>query len=228
MRRIWKTVAGASLCLSAAVFAAQPSGTLVEKETKQQFDAVIDGGASGRSLVCTGVGVRKMTAFGVKIYAAAHWIDPAAAAGALSAWKGESADALATDQAFFDALAGADVEKRLRLVFVRAATGKQVSEGFGDSLKITYPTLPPEAKQFLGMVQSKLSVGDSLELRWLPGGTIEVYEKGALKGAIADNPAFGAAVWKMWFGGRLNDGHLATLKPELVSSIAALWAAPTD
>ena len=216
---------GVVLASVATAIAAHSNGKIVEKETKRSFDAVVDGAEAGRTLICTGVGCRKMTAFGVKIYAAAHWIDTAGAASALSSWKGRSAAQLAGDQSFYDALSSADFEKRMRLVFVHKATGKQVSEGFEDSLKISYRTLPPEAKKFLDMLEAKLSVGDAVEIRWLPGGTIEVYEKDKRIGVIEKNAKFADAVWKMWYGEKLADGHLKTLKKELLGNISAVWAA---
>ena len=68
--------------------------------------------------------------------------------------------------------------------------------------------------------------GETVEIRWLPGGTIEVYEKDKRIGAIEKNVEFAAAVWKMWFGEKLADGHLETLKKELLGNISAVWAAP--
>ena len=217
---------GVVLTLTATALAVQSNGKIVEKQTKRSFDAVVDGAEVGRTLTCTGVGCRKMTAFGVKIYAAAHWIDATGAVQALGSWTGRSPAQLAGDQSFYDAVASADFEKRIRLVFVHEATGKQISEGFEDSLKISYRTLPPEAKEFLDMLNAKLKVGDAVEIRWLAGGTIEVYEKDKRIGVIEKNAKFAAAVWKMWFGEKLADGHLKTLKKELIGNISAVWAAP--
>ena len=155
----------------------------------------------------------------------AHWIDADAAATALDSWKGRTAVQLAEDQSFYDALATVDIEKRFRLEFVHKATGKQVSEGFEDSLKIIYPTLPPDAKAFLGMFKSKLKVGDTVEIRWLPGGTIEVYENGARVDVLKTSIEFAGAIWKIWFNEKLADDHLVTVKKELLGNIQAIWDA---
>jgi len=217
---------GVVLALTATALAVQSNAKIVEKETKTSFDAVVDGAESGVTLTCTGVGCRKMTAFNVKVYATANWIDAAGAAQALGAWKGRSAAQLTADQSFYDALSTADVEKRIRMVFVHKATGKQVSEGFADSLNIIYDKkLPPKAQKFLNVLSAKLKVGDAVEIRWLPGGTIELYEKDQRVGVIEKDPAFAADVWKIWFGEKLADAHLETLKKELVGNIAAVWAA---
>jgi hypothetical protein len=206
------------LLIAATAAAVQGSAKIVEKETKKSFDAVLEG-ADGNTLTLTGVGCRKKSAFNVKVYAIAHWIDAKAAAEALSSWKGRSAKDLIGDQSFYDALVSADVEKRLRLIFVHKAKGKQVREGFDDSLPDT-----PEAKQFLAMFQANLKDGDVLDIHWLPGGTIEVHEKGKRIGAIEKNPTLAQDVWKMYFAKKVVDKHLATVKKELLSNAAAVWA----
>lgn len=94
--------------------------TIREPVTGKAFAARIQGAAPGVSLVCTGAACRTKTALGAKVYAIAHWIDPAAASSALAQWKGKTGAQLASDQAFFNALCSADAEKRLELVFVRS------------------------------------------------------------------------------------------------------------
>jgi hypothetical protein len=224
-RRGW--LAGFLLVAAAAVALAAPSaGKIVEPETERGFAATVQGAEDGRTLTCTGVACRKKTMLGVKVYAVAHWIDAAAAAQALAPWKGKPASELVKDQSFYDALSSVDVEKRMRLEFVHDATAKQVADGFRDSLELTYKKLPPEAERFLGMLQEKMELGDAVELRWLPGGNIELYEKDQLKGVVEENPTFATAAWKMWLGEKLADGHLETAKKDLVGNIAAVWEAP--
>jgi hypothetical protein len=205
------------LLIAATAAALHDSTKVVEKETKTSFESVLHG-ADGGHLVLTGAGCRKKTAFNAKVYAIAHWIDAKAAADALSSWKGRSAKDLVGDQSFYDAMVAADVEKRIRLVFVRKVKGKQVREGFDDSLPDT-----PQAKQFLAMFQANLKDGDVLDIHWLPGGTIEVHEKGKRVGAIEKNPTFAQDAWKMYFNKKVVDGHLETVKKELISNVAALW-----
>jgi hypothetical protein len=208
----------------AVMLAAAGADKVTEPQTGEAFDAQVKAVTPGVMLTCTGVGCRKKTAFGVKVYAIAQWIDPAGAHKALSEWQGKSGKDLAADQRFYDALSAADVEKRLGLVFVRDLEAKQIREAFGESLKFSYPQgLSPNADKFLALFASDVKKGQSIELRSLPGNVIEVAQNGATLGRLPADPDLSKAVWAIYFHEKLADDYLKALKPELISRIDAVW-----
>ncbi|MHC4429103.1 MAG: chalcone isomerase family protein [Planctomycetota bacterium] len=210
------------ICAALALGAAD---TITEPETERTFKTVLNGKSPEVQLVCTGVACRKKTTFAAKVYAIAHWIDGNAAEGALASWKGKTAEELRGDQGFYDALCSADIEKRFMLIFVRNVSGKQVREGFEDSLVLAYPDgkLPQVAKDFLALFQAKLKKGESIQIRSLPGGIVEVYDRRIRLGKLGPDPAFATAVWQMYFQEKVVDDHLAVVKKDLISRIDALW-----
>ena len=208
------------LCVAAAVAAADRQ--VVEKETGTKFAAKLKG-ASGKSLVCVGTACREKTMFAVNVYAIAHWVEAAGAKAALKKWKGKSGKALEKDQAFYDALSKADVEKRLRLVFVRDVESKKIREAFEDSLKNTFKPMPKVVKEFVALWKADLKEGNTMELRSLPGGTLEAYQNDKLLKRFEKNKELAAGVWQIWFQQKLADGYLKDVKKGLVSGIGAIW-----
>ena len=220
MSRIMWTM---SLAL-AVVLCAAADDKIAEPQTGESFDAQIKGVTPGVTLTCTGVGCRKKTVFAVKVYAIAQWIDPQGARKALSEWQGKSGKDLATDQRFYDALSSADIEKRLGLVFVRDLEAEKIRDAFRESLKFSYEKeLSPTAEQFLALFTADVKKGQSIELRSLPGGVIEVQQNGATLGRLAADPKLATAVWAIYFHEKLADDYLQTVKHELVSRIEAIW-----
>jgi hypothetical protein len=209
--------------LTVAALATAAGDKITEPETDKTFETVVKGASEGVQLTCTGVACRKKTAFAAKVYAIAHWIDAEGAAAALSQWRGQSGEALADDQAFYDALCGADVEKRLKLVFVRNVKAKQVREGFEESLVIAMPQLSREAQDFLALFQSNVKKGQSIEIRSLPGGIIEASQDGKKLGRLEPDLQLATDIWKMYFQKKLVDNHLEAVKPRLISRISSIW-----
>jgi hypothetical protein len=208
----------------AAVLCAAVDVTVKERATGKVFDAQIKGLTPGVMLTCTGVACRKKMAFGVKVYAIAQWIDAEGARKALGEWQGTSGKDLAKNQRFYDALASADIEKRLKLVFVRNLDAKQIRGAFEESLKIVYPQkLSPAAGQFLALFTVEVKEGQSIELRSLPGGVIEVEHNGKTIGRMPADPELAKAIWGIYFHHKLADDHLEEVKPQLVARFDAIW-----
>lgn len=193
-----------------------------EPVTGTMFDTVIPGD-SGRELTLIGAGCRKKTAFGVKVYAIAHWIDAKAGAEALGTWRGQTGEQVAKSQPFYDALSQGAFEKRLQLVFVRDVPAKKMRDAFTESLKLVYDDLPAVATQFVALFQKDVDNHETMELRSLPDGTIEARQGGAKLGTLGPDPRFADAVWRIYFNKKLPDGHLEDLKPELVAQIGGIW-----
>ena len=209
------------LCVAAVVLAAGKQ--VVEKETGTKFAAELKGAAGGKRMVCIGTACREKTMFAVNVYAVAHWIEVEGAKKALAKWKGKTGKALEKDQAFFNALCKADVEKRLRLVFVRDVESKKIREAFGDSLKNTFKPLPKTVKDFIALWKVDLKEGNTMELRSLPGGTLEAYQNGKLLKKFEKDKELASGVWLIWFQSKLADGYLEDVKTGLVSGVGAIW-----
>lgn len=210
------------LCIAAAI-AVQQADKVTEPETGTVFEAAIDGSTAGSRLLCTGTGCRKKSIFGVKIYAIAHWIDGAGANESLSAWKGKAAAELQGDQAFYDALSAADVEKRFKLVFVYKVSAKEMRQAFRESLELGYTEFPKIADDFVNLFTADIAIGDAIELRSFPGGTIEAWHKGKSLGRLGPDPVFAKAVWGIYFDKKLADNYLEQVKKELVGDITNVW-----
>jgi hypothetical protein len=209
----------------AALLCAAGAETIEEPDTGKTFDAEIKGATPGVTLACTGVACRKKTALAAKVYAIAQWIDPQGAREALSEWQGKSGKDLAADQRFYDALAKADIEKRLSLVFVRNVGADKIREGFEESLTIVCAgELTPSAGKFLALFTTDVKKGQSIELRSLPGGVIEVDQDGKTLGRLPADPELAKAVWAIYFHEKLADDYLKAVKPKLVARIDAIWS----
>lgn len=208
----------------AVVLCAAAADKITEPQTGEAFDAQVQGATPGITLTNTGVACRKKTVFAVKVYAIAQWIDPQGARKALSEWQGKTGKDLATDQRFYDALSSADIEKRLTLVFVRDLEAEKIREAFKESLAFSYDKgLSPAADQFLALFKTDVKKGQTLELRSLPGGVIEVQQNGASLGKLPADPVLATAVWAIYFHEKSADDYLATVKHDLISRIEAVW-----
>lgn len=213
-----------SCLVLAAVLGAAAADAIKEPETGKTFDAQVKGVTPGVTLTCTGAGCRKKTILAVKVYAIAHWIDAQGAAAALSEWRGKPGKDLAADQRFFDALSSADVEKRLSLVFVHDVTAGELRDAFKESLDIPYSRkLSAAAEKFLALFKADVKVGQSIELRSLPGGVIEASQDGTALGRVPADKELAAAVWAIYFHQKLADSYLTALRPALVARIDAIW-----
>jgi len=213
-----------ALVLALVGVALAGDGKVVEEETGKKFDAVVAGTGEDVKLVCTGTACREKTMFAVNVYAIAHWIDAKGGKEALKKWKGKTGKQVRDDQDFFDALCSADIEKRFRLVFVRDVEAEKVRDAFKESLVNVYgKNLPKVARDFIMLWRKELKDGHTIELRSLPGGTIEARLNDKKIGTFEKDKKFADAVWKIWFQKKVADDYLKAVKKGLVSRISALW-----
>jgi hypothetical protein len=218
MNKLLSVIAGLLLLTGAH------AGPIVEPETKTAFERTVAGETEGVELACTGVGCRKKTSFNAKVFAMAHWIDASVAGGPLADWAGRTGAELASDQRFFDTLASADVEKRIGLVLMRDLKAEQLRDGFESGLELARSGGLSEASgPFLAFFDRDLKKGSAIELRSLPGGTVVVVFDGVERGRIGPDPAFAADLWRVYFGERVADKHLETVKKQLISAIGEVW-----
>lgn len=209
------------VCLASLCWAA--GKTVKEEETGRTFPVEIKGSKKGVTLTCTGTACREKTWVAVNVYAIAHWVDKSAAKSALKAYKGKSGSDIESNQKFFDALCQADIEKRLKLEFVRSVGAGKIRGAFKESLDKCYSSLPKVAKDFIALFKKDLADKDTIEIHSLPGGNITVYQNGKELGTFSKDKKFAAAVWKIWFQKELADDYLKAVKKGLVKDLKKLW-----
>jgi hypothetical protein len=154
-----------------------PADVTVEPRTEIEFanSAVWPGSKTAQTLM--GVGVRDKTFLRIKVYALGLYVEPTAAAKALSKWEGVESKKLRKDDKFYDALLNGDFSKTMRWVFVRDVDGEDIAEAFADSLE-------PRLKKFAADEKDK---------------------KGAEDRAKAAQA--GLTTLKSWFTKEIEDGH---------------------
>jgi len=137
-----------------------------------------------------GVGVRTKTFLKVKVYAAGFYVADAALAGALAVHRGRTGT-----PAFYRDLVWGDFPKAIVMKFVRDTTASQIRDAF-------YEALPSVDRARLDLFASHFGTprkGDTVVVRWAPGGVIQTTAAGVVKPPIADK-AFAAAVFGIWLG----------------------------
>jgi len=179
------TVAAIVLVAGLAVLAVPARAQDVkEPRTGVSFPVKQDG------MTLLGVGVRTKTFLKVKVYAAGFYVADAALAGPLAVHRGRTG----TPQFYRDLVWG-DFPKAIVMKFVRDTTAAQIRDAF-------YEALPGVDRARLDLFASHFGTprnGQTVVVRWGPGGVIETTAAGEVKPPIADK-AFAAAVFGIWLG----------------------------
>ena len=179
-----KLVAVAPIVLIAGL-----AGPLGAQEVKEPRTGVTFPVKEG-DMTLLGVGVRTKTFLKVKVYAAGFYVADAALAGPLAAHRGRTGTA-----AFYRDLVWGDFPKAIVMKFVRDTTASQIRDAF-------YEALPGVDRARLDLFASHFGTprnGQTVVVRWRPGGVIETTAAGEVKPPIADK-AFAAAVFGIWLG----------------------------
>lgn len=187
MRRfgLWTT----SIMLCAASLFGAADGTIQDEATGFSFPSEISFQSGGKEYHLQATGVATRVKFFVKVYSIASYLqDPAAIKG------GDK----------FQAIINADQAKQLTLKWFRSVPVDKMQEAFRESFgkvlsNADLAKLKPEIDNFLTFFNQEAEKGSEYDIRWIPGGTIEVFEAGKSVGKIA-NMDFAKAVWSIWFG----------------------------
>lgn len=162
--------------------------TVKDTVTGEVFPAQITLEEDGHTytLLATGISTRKK--FGVKVYSVAHYMEQGP---------------LAAGDKFLEILKEGKV-KQLTFKWLHNASAKQMQEGYLDSFKNIlskeqHTQLENPIQEYVGFFKEPLKKGDTLILRWLPGGKIELLLNQKELGHLS-NPDFAKALWSMWFG----------------------------
>jgi hypothetical protein len=166
--------------------------------------------SDGQALLGLGLRVKKIAFVKVNVYAVALYVPDAALDGPLSAYRGRPA----SPELFRDLVRG-DFGKRLVLRFLRDLERDQIAGAMRGALAGRSDARLLE--RFVSYF-TELKQGEECELRWLPGGSLEVSLAGLTRPPI-DDKDFAAAV----FGIYLGDQPLQEdIKRGLVSRLATL------
>jgi hypothetical protein len=149
--------------------------------------------SGGQSLLGLGLRVKKVAFVKVKVYVVGLYVPDAALEGPLAAYRGRPA----SPELFRDLVWG-DFDKRLVLRFLRDLERDQIAGAMREALAGR-----SDARLLDQFVSSfdELKQGEECELRWLPGGALEVSLAGRRRPPI-EGKDFAAAVFGIYLGER--------------------------
>jgi hypothetical protein len=165
------------------------SQELAEPRSGARFPLTND----GQALLGLGLRVKKVAFVKVNVYAVALYVSDAVLEGPLSAYRGHPAS-----PELFRELVWGDFEKRLVLRFLRDLEREQIVGAMRGAL--TGRSDARLLEQFVSYF-TELKEGEECELRWLPGGSLEVSLAGRRRPPI-EGKDFAAAVFGIYLGDR--------------------------
>ena len=174
----------ASIVMTALLTASAGAQEVKEPRTGVSFPVPRDG------MTLLGVGVRTKTFLKVKVYAAALYVADSALAGPLAVHRGHT-----TTPAFYRDLVWGDFPKAIVMTFVRDTTASQIRDAFYEAL----PTIDHARLDLFSSHFGTPQKGQTVVVRWGPGGVVETTSAGEVKPPIADK-AFAGAVFGIWLG----------------------------
>jgi hypothetical protein len=173
-----------ALALSASAVTA-PAQTWTEPKSGTAFEVKRD----GMTLLGAGLRVKKIV-FTFKAYAVGLYVDDAALAGPLAAYKGKT-----SSPEFYQALQTGDFRKQAVLRMLRTLSQDRIQSAMRESLAGADPKLLDQFISYFPRVKE----GEECILRWAPGGTLESIMAGQAKPPIA-NRAFAERVFGLYVG----------------------------
>jgi hypothetical protein len=157
----------------------------------------------GMTLLGGGLRVKKIV-FTFKAYAIGFYVGDEALAGPLAAYKGKT-----TSPAFYQELQTGDFKKEVVLRFMRNLSQGRIQEAMRESLAGADPKI---LEQFISYFP-QVAEGQTCEIRYLPGGTLEAVMAGQAKPPIADKK-FADQFFGMYVGP-------APLQPDIKAGVVA-------
>lgn len=178
---------------------------VIEPNTQVKFAA--ERRTSAGVQLLAGTGVRTRTMLHVKVYAFGLYVDSAAAAPGLGAWRGKSASDLARDESLYEELLKGAFPMTLRLVMTRNVGGAQMAEAFDGALGPRVAQAAERGKlggadalaRFRGFFTDELASGTELLFSWGRGDTLGVSIGGRAVGEI-ENAALCWALFDVYLG----------------------------
>ena len=130
----------------------------------------------GMTLLGGGLRVKKIV-FTFKAYTIGFYVGDDALGGPLAVYKGKT-----TSPAFYHELQTGDFKKEVVLRFMRGLSQSRIQEAMRESLAGADPKI---LEQFISYFP-KVEEGQTCEIRYLPGGTLEAVMAGQAKPPIKD------------------------------------------
>jgi hypothetical protein len=180
-----KTLVAIAAFAALGAAAAAPAETWTEPKSGTTFELKRD----GMTLLGGGLRVKKIM-FTFKAYAVGFYVDDAALAGPLAAFKGKGAS-----PELYQALQTGDFRKELVLHFLRTLSAGKIQGAMRESLEGADPKILDQFVSYFPEVKE----GQECVLRWAPGGTIESIMAGQAKPPIA-NKAFAERLFGLYVG----------------------------
>ncbi len=153
------------------------SGKMFPKEVTVEFN--------GKNYILSATGASTRKKFIVKVYSIASYIENP------SKEKG------------IDQMLDPSKAKQLTQIFMQKVDKQKFTNILNESLSKNIPNdqktaLKPVVSDFLSLFTA-VKVNDVHDLRWFPGGVIELHVNGAKVGTVQSED-FAVALWKIWFG----------------------------
>jgi hypothetical protein len=168
---------------------AAATATTAQTWTEPKSGTAFEVKRDGMTLLGAGLRVKKML-FTFKAYAVGFYVDDAALAGPLAAYKGKT-----TSTEFYQALQTGDFKREVVLKFLRTLSASRIQEAMRESLA------GADAKtldQFVGYFP-EVKEGEQCVLRYLPGGKLESIMAGQAKPVI-ESKAFADKLFGLYVG----------------------------
>lgn len=137
----------------------------------------------------TFTGAASRTAFFVKVYSVAHYLqDPTPG----------------SKEQVFQQVFSDNKAKQFTFTWTYKADAKKIRDGFLESFHrdlnaASFQQYQNEINRFLDLYVTDMKPGDQQIIRWIPGGIIDIQANGQSKGQII-SPDFAQILWGIWLG----------------------------
>lgn len=173
---------------SSGVFAAD---TLTDSATGETFPSTVSFDHAGKKYQLNATGVATRKKLFVKVYSLAHYLQDGAAVNKANA---------------FSTILSDDYAKQATMKWVRDIPAGKIQEGYEESFKAAFPEpkhtqLKNEIDTYISFFNHDMKKGDEYDVRWLPGGYVEVIINGTSAGSVQDKD-FAKGLWEIWFGSK--------------------------
>lgn len=157
----------------------------------------------GKTVTLTGMGIRTKTFLKVKVYVAGLYMEKPSTS---------TVDIIGSDQA-----------RAMVMSFLyKKVEGEKLQAGWREGFEANTPSAGPDLKkrmdQFVSVFSTAAMKGDSYIFAYEPGKGTTITLKGEIKATIP-GADFASALIAIWFGDKLGDGGLKSLKKSMLKGM---------
>lgn len=187
------------LCLAMTLFLSAPS--IAAELAGVTMDDTIQIG--GKTVTLTGMGIRTKTFLKVKVYVAGLYMEKPSTS---------TVDIIGSDQA-----------RAMVMSFLyKKVEGEKLQAGWREGFEANTPSAGSDLKkrmdQFVSVFSTAAMKGDSYIFAYEPGKGTTITLKGEIKATIP-GADFASALMAIWFGDKLGDGGLKSLKKSMLKGM---------